>query len=124
MRKHARCVSVVLSDRSPHWPLHHRPLVRPDTLITNILPETVARANVTWWRGRSMWITSHTVPLFNIWYYSARLMALYRARRLNATGSLGLQLPPFDADDVLYIPSPREYHFESTWERDFTQVPR
>ena len=82
----------------------------------------VSAANVTWWGDRSMWITSHSVPLFNIWYYSARLMPLYRARRLNATGQLGVTLPPLSANDALYVPSDAQYHVDSTWEQLFTDV--
>ena len=79
-------------------------------------------ANATWLEGRSLWVTSHTVPLFNIWYYAARIMPLYRARRLNATGTLGVTLPPITAADMLYIPSPAEYHRQSTWESVFSSV--
>ena len=92
-----------------------------DVHVQFISPETLKSSNVTW-SDANVWITSHTVPLFNIWYYSARLMALYRARRLNAAGALGLELPTISPDDVLYIPSPANYHTHSTWEREFTQV--
>jgi hypothetical protein len=78
--------------------------------------------NITWLEGRSLWVTSHTVPLFNIWYYAVHIMPLYRARRLNATGALGVTLPPITPADMLYIPSPAEYHRQSTWESVFSSV--
>jgi hypothetical protein len=89
----------------------------------DVLPLSQLQAsNATWLEGRSLWVTSHTVPLFNIWYYAARIMPLYRARRLNATGALGVALPPMTAADMLYIPSPKEYHQHSTWESVLSSV--
>ena len=91
----------------------------PDVRVQFISPETLKSSNVTW-SNANLWITSHTVPLSNIWYYSA--MALYRARRLSAVGALGLELPTISPDDVLYIPSSADRHVDSSWEREFTRV--
>ena len=41
-------------------------------------------------------------------YYASRMMPLYRARLLNATGSLGMTLPPLGSQDLLLIPSPQQ----------------
>ncbi len=93
-----------------------------DLYMDMIGVEQAKGLNITWLEGRSLWVTSHTVPLFNIWYYAARIMPLYRARRLNATGTLGVTLPPITAADMLYIPSPSQYHRQSTWESVFSSV--
>ena len=30
--------------------------------------------SVTWWEDQSLWVTSHSVPLSNVWYYASRIL--------------------------------------------------
>ncbi|MFY7872568.1 MAG: hypothetical protein ACOVQL_09345 [Limnohabitans sp.] len=52
--------------------------MHPDALLT--VP------NVTWVDNAPMWVTSHSNPLDNIYYYVSRVMPIFKARKLNATG--------------------------------------
>ena len=29
---------------------------------------------MTWWEDQSLWVTSHSVPLSNVWYYASRIL--------------------------------------------------
>jgi hypothetical protein len=84
--------------------------------------DIIGRGDTTSWFGHSIWVSSHTVPLFNIWYFAARMMPMFAARRRSEEGVLGIALPPLTSDDIVYIPSPSEVHVASEWERVFTQV--
>lgn len=62
----------------------------------------------------SLWITGHHVPVANLWYFSSRMLPLYRALKLNSTGTLGMHLPPLSSQDYLYMPLPEE-HVRVPW---------
>jgi hypothetical protein len=48
-------------------------------------------------------------PAAHCRYFSSRMLPLYRALKLNSTGTLGMHLPPLASQDYLYMPLPEEY---------------
>lgn len=42
--------------------------------------------NVTWVDNAPLWVTSHSNPLDNIYYFVSRVTPIFKARKLNATG--------------------------------------
>lgn len=71
--------------------------MHPDALLT--VP------NVTWVDNAPLWVTSHSNPLDNIYYFVSRVTPLFKARKLNATGGMPFQLPPLRESDVIYMPT-------------------
>ncbi len=81
-------------------------------------------ANVTWYEDTNLWVTSTRVTLDNIWYFASRTSPIYRARRMNATGSLPIDLPALREQDIIFMPNAKTYLSENSgdWARHFLQV--
>lgn len=64
-----------------------------------------SKVKVTW-QEPTFWRLALDVSLSNIWFYSTRVMPLFKARRMNESGLFAHPLPSLDADagDILYVP--------------------
>ena len=79
---------------------------------TSISPKyfTATHRNVTFVHDKALWITAHSMGVENIYYFGSRATPLFKARRMNDTGSLPFTLPPLTHDDaLLYMHSSLSY---------------
>ena len=58
------------------------------------------------WTDQTLWRPALDVPLSNIWFFSTRVLPLFKARRMNESGLIDTPLPPMGSDDILYFSLP------------------
>lgn len=69
-----------------------------------ITPEAVLSSpsvTVTW-SNVTLWQVALDVALSNIWFFASRVLPLYTARHMNATGMFDKPLPPLGEEDILF----------------------
>jgi hypothetical protein len=67
------------------------------------------------WTDSVIWVPSLRHHLANTYYFTSRMMPIYAARRLNATGFVKESLPSLGPNDFIYNPSFRQDLFQDEW---------
>lgn len=67
------------------------------------------------WTDSVIWVPSFRYHLANTYYFTSRMMPIYAARRLNASGFLEHPLPSLGPNDFIYNPSFKPERFQDEW---------
>ena len=87
-------------------PLHPPPGTRAAGCAPGPRTYPCARSRCQNW-GFSLCLPAF-IPLPCCRWFASKMMPLYLARKLNATQSLGMDLPPMKQKDILFFPYPAE----------------
>lgn len=64
-----------------------------------------------------VWVPVFQYHLTNTYYFTTRMMPIYAARRLNASGLLSSPLPSLGPNDFIYNPSFKRERYQGEWLR-------
>jgi hypothetical protein len=67
------------------------------------------------WSDSVLWAPGFKYHLTNTYYFTTRMMPIYVARRLNASGLLTEPLPSLGPNDFIYNPSYKAERFQGEW---------
>jgi hypothetical protein len=91
-----------------------------------IHPKHIAKheqaGNQVYWSDSVAWIPGFKYHLANTYYFTSRMMPIYVARRLNASGLLTEPLPTLGPNDFIYNPSFKAERFDDEWLRTMQNI--